>query len=398
MPSGSKVLIRTVRAHVYCSTALPCVTDLQTHAMTSCMLSLLDHWSSRGILALTPGGQEVTGWDNHPLATCDFDMETNFVLNVIPRCLERSRPAPRPLFVRFVRAQRRCVFKRRDPWIATTLLAQGATVFTMSTRGWKLSKQRSVLTLERKTINTRCDQMRSCNRFSCAYPPAFFFRSVVVVVCCCCCCSEDAMSVCISTSPQSNWQGEPSMAKNSSPSRAPKNGAQLQTTWRSAKNAAFHGEKSLLTAITAIRGSYRQGRRGPCRWTASAEPLQFSALSRQTPVVAHQRACQRPCPRTGRTMSTTCTTGTSTTLSAYCNSGHMSLHNSGHVNNLQELHLEREGLHCGYLSLRHNWNVQHSEEELSLRHLQLEPLGTAGTRRCRTQGRPQPRICSTQTL
>ena len=34
----------------------------------------------------------------------------------------------------------------------------------------------------------------------------------------------------------SNWQGT-SMAKNSSPSRAPKTGAQLQTTWRSAKNA-----------------------------------------------------------------------------------------------------------------------------------------------------------------
>ena len=33
------------------------------------------------------------------------------------------------------------------------------------------------------------------------------------------------------------------MAKNSSPSRAPKTGAQLQTTWRSAKHAAFHGEK-----------------------------------------------------------------------------------------------------------------------------------------------------------
>ena len=34
---------------------------------------------------------------------------------------------------------------------------------------------------------------------------------------------------------------EPSMTKNSSPSRAPKTGAQLQTTWRSAKN----GKKSL---------------------------------------------------------------------------------------------------------------------------------------------------------
>ena len=36
-----------------------------------------------------------------------------------------------------------------------------------------------------------------------------------------------------------------SMAKNSSPSTAPKSGAQLQTTWRSAKNAAFHGEKEI---------------------------------------------------------------------------------------------------------------------------------------------------------
>ena len=59
----------------------------------------------------------------------------------------------------------------------------------------------------------------------------------------------------------------------------------------------------------------------------------------------------------------------------HCHDKHLSLHTNGHVNNLQELHLEREGLHCGYLSLRHNWNVQHSEEELSLRHLQLEPLG-----------------------
>ena len=40
-----------------------------------------------------------------------------------------------------------------------------------------------------------------------------------------------------------------------------------------------------------------------------------------------------------------------------------------------ELHLEHEGQHCGYLSLRQNWNVQHSREELSLKHLQLEPLG-----------------------
>ena len=42
--------------------------------------------------------------------------------------------------------------------------------------------------------------------------------------------------MCMSTIRCTYWQ-EPSMTKNSSPSRAPKNGAQLQTTWRSAKNA-----------------------------------------------------------------------------------------------------------------------------------------------------------------
>ena len=43
---------------------------------------------------------------------------------------------------------------------------------------------------------------------------------------------------------------------------------------------------------------------------------------------------------------------------------------NGDVNNLEELHLEREGLHCGYLSQRHDWNVRHSDE-LDLRHLQV---------------------------
>ena len=36
---------------------------------------------------------------------------------------------------------------------------------------------------------------------------------------------------------------EPSMTKNSSPSRAPKTGAQLQTTWRSAKNGKKRPKK-----------------------------------------------------------------------------------------------------------------------------------------------------------
>ena len=41
----------------------------------------------------------------------------------------------------------------------------------------------------------------------------------------------------ISTNPEEEIVQGPSMAKNSSPSRVPKTGAQLQTTWRSAKNA-----------------------------------------------------------------------------------------------------------------------------------------------------------------
>ena len=42
---------------------------------------------------------------------------------------------------------------------------------------------------------------------------------------------------------------EPSMAKNSSPSRAPKTGAQLQTTWRSAKNDLKKPKTPFIAAI-----------------------------------------------------------------------------------------------------------------------------------------------------
>ena len=45
----------------------------------------------------------------------------------------------------------------------------------------------------------------------------------------------------------------------------------------------------------------------------------------------------------------------------------MSLHDNGHVDNLPEMHLE----HSGYLSLQHNWNVHHLDDELDLRHLQV---------------------------
>ena len=175
----------------------------------------------------------------------------------------------------------------------------------------------------------------------------------------------------MSTSAENEIVQEPSMAKNYLPSRAPKNGAQLQTTWRSAKNAALHGAKRLSTAITAIRGSYRHGTVRTLSMNCKCGTSAVFCTPTTNTCRCTPRACQRPCPRTGRTTSTTCTTGTSTTLSAYCNCGHLSLHNSGHVNNLQELHLERGNRHCGYLSLRNNWNVHHFDDEPDLRHLKV---------------------------
>ena len=46
---------------------------------------------------------------------------------------------------------------------------------------------------------------------------------------------------------------EPSMAKNSSPSRTLKTGARLQTTWRSANNAENPAKKPYPTAIATTR-------------------------------------------------------------------------------------------------------------------------------------------------
>ena len=56
-----------------------------------------------------------------------------------------------------------------------------------------------------------------------------------------------------------------------------------------------------------------------------------------------------------------CATTGKATLSTRCSCVHQSLHDNGHVDDLQELHLE----HCGCLSLRRNWNVQHSDDELT---------------------------------
>ena len=56
-----------------------------------------------------------------------------------------------------------------------------------------------------------------------------------------------------------------------------------------------------------------------------------------------------------------------TTLSTNCSCTHLSWYSNGHVDNLQGLHLE----HCWDLSLQHNWNVDHLDDELDLRHLQV---------------------------
>ena len=70
------------------------------------------------------------------------------------------------------------------------------------------------------------------------------------------------------------------MAKNSSPSRAPKNGAQLQTTWRSPKNV----EKPQKT-IPAPQPPYGEDMSMNCasrdidhrfKCTATVGPTQFS--------------------------------------------------------------------------------------------------------------------------
>ena len=93
------------------------------------------------------------------------------------------------------------------------------------------------------------------------------------------------------------------------------------------------------------------GRRPPCQWTATAKS-RWSADRRNHGdlPLRHDR---------------------DKTLSTHCSCVHLTLHNNGHVDNLQEQHLEHEGQHCGNLSLRHNWNVHHLDDELDLRHLQV---------------------------
>ena len=59
----------------------------------------------------------------------------------------------------------------------------------------------------------------------------------------------------MSTSAECVIVQEPSMAKNSSPSRAPKNGAQTQTTWKSAKNASEPPKPTSHRHVTACRNN-----------------------------------------------------------------------------------------------------------------------------------------------
>ena len=56
------------------------------------------------------------------------------------------------------------------------------------------------------------------------------------------------------------WHGEPSTTKNSSSSRVPKTGTQLQTTWRSAKNGLNKTENTFILSPPAPdkRASHRR--------------------------------------------------------------------------------------------------------------------------------------------
>ena len=57
------------------------------------------------------------------------------------------------------------------------------------------------------------------------------------------------------------------------------------------------------------------------------------------------------------------TTRMLTTLSTHCSCAVVAQQRA--CRQLPELHLEYEGQYCGYLSLRHNWNVLHSDDELT---------------------------------
>ena len=74
-----------------------------------------------------------------------------------------------------VRARRRYLFKRCDPWIATTILTQGPQFSRCAPVGENCPRN-AVLTP--KNTNTRCEQMRSCNRFSRVYSPPCASRIV----------------------------------------------------------------------------------------------------------------------------------------------------------------------------------------------------------------------------
>ena len=77
-----------------------------------------------------------------------------------------------------------------------------------------------------------------------AEPPRLLKRSLSRL-CYCCCFGHmftESQCSCQQATTESIVQ-EPSMTKNSSPSRAPKTGAQLQTSWRSAKNAEKPSKK-----------------------------------------------------------------------------------------------------------------------------------------------------------
>ena len=61
---------------------------------------------------------------------------------------------------------------------------------------------------------------------------------------------------------------------------------------------------------------------------------------------------------------------------------HLSKYHNGHVKNLvRELHREDERMHCGYLSLRHNWNIKSLRRKCWNSSLMVTGTSTAASRK-----------------
>ena len=101
----------------------------------------------------------------------------------------------------------------------------------------------------------------------------------------------------MSTKSCANCAREPSMAKNSSPSRARETGAQLQTTWRSAKKSSEPPKPTSRRHLTACRNNVQIFRCELRRETGTTNTMKMcdilpQASTEQPRSQAHRRPCQ----------------------------------------------------------------------------------------------------------